>query len=317
MEESMMQKDNENTVPIIQTVQTNVSILQNKVEKLFQDTITAAQWNYFVGEIGDKIEIMKQEIDGLQIDIKNKPDKPWYYDAVVIISLLALVISFVATIFTYWQYQQQEIKDLKSELKDNIERISQIPRDYVAYTQQYTNSIVLTALNGSLQAENAMLARRSFSIAQGLPKYLDSSEYILIGQALYTSNSSEESLMMFDAAVKNAKNGNDMVSALRGKANLEMISGAIDEGRQTYQQALNVFDIFPSSIEFYKNLTTVQTYISWATSEYSIGECIRVNDMLNRAKNILDNIKPAETIALQKKQLELSIQAATTCVQKR
>lgn len=250
----------------------------------------------------EQIRSLQERLDELQQEI-SEPHK-WYKDAGTIIAILAFVFSLGTTWFSYQQANQQQIGAYKTELRDIITRISEIPRDYTAYAQTYTDPAILGQLNGSLQTENGMLAKRAVEIAKKIPEEVTSSEYLLIGQSLYNSNVTDETIRMYDLAIRSATNSNDLVAALRYEANLEMLLGEIDQGRAKYQEALNVFERFPVNNEFYINSTMAMTEIAWAVSEFSIGACDRVQGHLDAAETAIDKLRPESSAKFYRDQLE-------------
>lgn len=261
----------------------------------------------------EQIRFLQEQIDELQSEI-SKPHR-WYTDASVIIAMLAFLFSLGTTIFSYQQAQQQQIGAYKTELRDIITRISEIPRDYTAYAQTYTDPATLGQLNGSLQAENGMLAKRAVEIVKKIPREVTSSEYLLIGQSLFTSNAVDDTMQMYDLAIRGAGNSNDLVAALRMKANLQMLLGEIDAGRVTYRQALNVFEQFPVINEFYVNSTLAMTEINWAVSEFSIGACDRVSEHLAAADQAVDQLHPESSAKFYRDQLASYQKATQNCEQ--
>lgn len=241
---------------------------------------------------------------------ETSPTHKWYKDVSVVISVLAFLFSLVTTWYASQQARQQQIAANKTELRDIITRISEIPRDYTAYAQTYTDPLILGQLNGSLQVENGMLAKRAVEISARLPGEVTSSEYLLIGQSLFYSNAPEEAAQMYQQAVATAKNANDLSAALRQQANLQMLLGEAEAGRATYQVALQVFERFPVNNDFYRLSTTAMTHMAWAASEFTIGECQAVVDHLAEAEALIDQLQPASSARLYRDQLT-TYQAST------
>lgn len=285
--------------------------LQEQVDNLRQEVKSLAQASQQQAALQERLDLLGVEVDQIQTEM-NRPRR-WYSDASVMIALLALLFSLGTTLFAYYQNSQQQVGAYKTELRDIITRISAIPRDYTVYTQTYTDPTTLSLLNGYLQAENAMLAKRAMEISSRIPEEITSSEYLLIGQSLFNSNVTEETLQVYDKAIQRATNSSDLVAALKAKANLQILLGEVDAGRNTYQRALQVFERLPVSNEFYRNSTHALTHMNWAASEYIIGECENVRLHLAEAQKFVDLLRPENSAEFFRQQLEAYQASAQSC----
>ncbi|HEY0604669.1 MAG TPA: tetratricopeptide repeat protein [Herpetosiphonaceae bacterium] len=267
-----------------------------------------------MAELHETVQLLRDQVDALQIQV-SKPQR-WFSDATTLIALGALLFSLVTTFFSYWQAQIQEIDDSRTELRTIISRMSQIPRDYLVYTQTLTDANTVVELNGSLQAENAMLAARAYEISKDIPDYLTPSEYHLLAQSLFLSNQVERSLEINEFTIAKASGVNDLVPALQGKASILMLMGDVNGGRAIFQTALDVFQRYPTPIKFYELTTHFSTHMDWANAEFTIGQCAEGLKHLEEAHALLSQMQPASAAELQRKQLADYISNASKCVPK-
>jgi hypothetical protein len=238
-----------------------------------------------------KIEMMKREIDALQISVTGQR-KIWYKDFPTIISVAALLFSFGTTYVSYRHTETQDIQSQRQDLRGILQRLTALPKENLEMMKRYQGDGFAIGLAGSItNQENAMLARQAAEIARQLPKEkISATEYYSIAMAMGNALNFTAQKEFLQLCIENAKDFSDYIAALRASANLEFVSGHPEAGRVRYQEALNVWQKYPGYDQFTKTSTDVWTQLSWAGSEASMGTPLNVNQHIQDAENLLNSL---------------------------
>jgi hypothetical protein len=78
----------------------------------------------------EKIEMMRREIDALQISSADKA-KPWYKNVSTLIAVLALLFSFGTTYVSYRRTEAQDVQSMRQELRGLLQRLAALPKERV------------------------------------------------------------------------------------------------------------------------------------------------------------------------------------------
>ncbi len=258
-----------------------------------------------MSELEEKFEILKNEVDALQIALMNQ-NATWFKNIPLWVSILALLFSFGTTVVSYQRAESQNNQALKSELRVVLQRLSQLPSEQFEKKKEHEgdeNAIAFFASQAN--QEGTLLAKQSASIAKKIPPELITSiEYASIAVALQNSYQIDEALTYLSMAKLKVEGMNDEVSVLRGIANLKFISGQPEQGRTEYQEALSVFSKYQGHNEYTIKSTHVWTYRYWAYAEAGIGRLDLANQKLEQAMKLTSTIM----ISPGRSQLEGQIQ---------
>lgn len=242
-------------------------------------------------DLAGRVDLMKREIDGLQIAITSQK-KPWYKDISTLISVLALAFSFGTTMVSYRRTQVQDIESSRQELRAMLRRLTAIPREMLDTRKRYGNDqSAILGISQMYNQENAMLARQAAEISKSLPpKVVSATEYSEIALSLQNAYNLGSAKEFFQLAIDNAKDFNDEIGAIRGSANLEFMTGQPQAGRVRYEQALNIFSKYPGYDNFTKTSTDVYTELFWSQSEAAMGQFPLAIQHANNAQKIVDTM---------------------------
>src|SRR2546426_3294976 len=89
-------------------------------------------------ELEQKVDLMKREIDALQIAITGQTN-PWYKNISTILSVVALLFSFGTTYVSYHRTSVQDIQSRRQELRGLLQRLAALPKENVDIQKKYAN----------------------------------------------------------------------------------------------------------------------------------------------------------------------------------
>ncbi|MCA1629510.1 MAG: hypothetical protein LC785_06080 [Acidobacteria bacterium] len=248
----------------------------------------------FVNDLAESIQLIKKEVDALQITIMSQKT-PWYKNISTTLSILALLFSFGTTYVSYKRTEAQDIQSARVELRGLLQRLSYLPRDNFETSKKYLNDPgAMGTIGGLINQENALLSRQAAELARKLPKnYVSATEYYSIAQALQAAYNVEGAKEFLGYALESAKDFNDKIAALRSNANLMFITGKPEAGRVEYQKALNIFSGYGEYDDYTKKSTHIWTELSWAYSEANAGFKDLANQHIDSAQSYLSGLQPS------------------------
>lgn len=219
-------------------------------------------------DLEQRVEVMKREIDALQITVAGQ-SKPWYYNISTLLSVVALIFSFGTTFVSYQRTKMQDIQNARAELRGLLQRLAALPKENVELGMKYaTDPAAQNMVSSFINQENTLLVRNAAELARNLPaKSVSATEYYAIAvasQAAYDLAGAEQFLSY---AMNTEPDFNIGIACLRTLAHLKFIQGRPDAGRVDYQKALDIFSKYPQYDPFTRANTNVLTELSWAYSE--------------------------------------------------
>lgn len=251
-----------------------------------------------------RIETMKQEIDTLQIMLKNTV-RPVYRDAAAIISILALIFSFGTTFVSYDKAQLQEIQQAKSDLRVLLQRLASLPKDNLELINKYQHDAnTAQYLSGYINQENSLLAKQAADIAERIPAHISSTEHFAIHAALRFASLDQLAVKFLEKAVATADNANDAVAGLRAYGTHLISVGQLTAGREQYRQAEAIFTVYGGHADYYQKTTHILTYLNWHGAEAGVGMWEEAERLLGLARDIHVQLPPGQFTDQVGKQIE-------------
>jgi hypothetical protein len=249
-------------------------------------------------DLRSEIDIMRKEIDVLQIDSASK-NQPWYKDKSTILATAALLFSFGTTGVSYHRTQTQDVQASRQELRGILQRLNAIPRDSLEDSKKYASDpAALDRIGQLFNAENQMLVRQAGEIVRSLPRgKVSATEYYEIGTAMVNAYDLVGAEEFLNSAYSSSKSFNDEVGALRAGASVEFLLGKTGEGRSKFQQALDIFSKYPIYSDSIKAYTNAYTEMQWAAAEANSGQLAVGQQHLDNAQRIIDS-RPSDPILL-------------------
>lgn len=239
-------------------------------------------------DLEQRVELMKREIDALQVTVTER-SKPWYQNLSVLISILALLFSFGTTLVSYHRSNIQDIQNARAELRGLLQRLAALPKENVEAGVKYASDPASRNLvGGFINQENTLLARNAAELAKKLsPKSVSATEYYAIAVALQSGYDLNGADQFLNYAINAEPNFNIEISCLRAMANLKFIEGQPQAGRVQYQKALDIFSKYPQYDPYTRASTNVLTELSWAYSEAASSEFAFATQHVDGAEKIL------------------------------
>ena len=239
-------------------------------------------------DLEQRVELMKREIDALQVTVTER-SKPWYKNVSVLISIFALVFSLGTTLVAYHRSNVQDTQNARAELRGLLQRLAALPKENVEAGVKYASDPASkNMVSGFINQENILLARNAAELAKKLSrKSVSATEYYAIAVALQSGYDLNGADQFLDYAINAEPDFNIEISCLRAMANLKFIEGQPQAGRVQYQRALDIFSKYPQYDPFTRASTNVLTELSWAYSEAASNEFASATQHVDSAEKIL------------------------------
>jgi hypothetical protein len=245
----------------------------------------------------EQLSILRGRLDRVDEDIRLltlRARPSWYKDVATLISVFALVFSLGTTIVTALHTREQDIHDLRTELRGLQQRLAALQKEDYEVSRKYINDP--TTMSGFLSLitqESILLSRQADEILRRLPSnQIAATDYIAVANGQEFTRMFELAIPNLKRAIAVASNLDDEVAALRSLAGLEMTQGNIGEARAHFQQALDVFgkDTYRGYDQSTKLSTNTFTELLWATAEKSTGNSDQFQQHTNRAEQLVNSM---------------------------
>src|SRR3954462_5477031 len=160
--------------------------------------------------VGDPLEDVLTEIHSriaaLESESRNKsivPPVRWYKEPATLVSVLALVFSIIATLYTSREASNQNARAARAELGQLVQRLSALPKENADLIARYAdNRAVLTSLSGSINSENLVLAQQAADVIDRIPDQVSGSEFLAVAMALELSSTYPRSLELIERGLR-------------------------------------------------------------------------------------------------------------------
>ena len=232
-----------------------------------------------------RLNLMKQEVDGLQVRATDDR-KPWFRRIPIVISILALLFSFGTTGVSLYRTWQQDKFDDRAELRTLIQRLGAMPRERIELMSRFEEQQdVALRLNDYLTNEHEILATQAAEIANRIPDLVSSGEALAIAVALLGAQRVWEAERFYALAGSLADSPNEVVVAY-GSVGSWLIMSDLDKGRAYFLQAEQRLDT--DYVSHHPNILAAAKLIllrNWSHAEARIGKCDRARELLAEAEN--------------------------------
>ncbi|MGH6851350.1 MAG: hypothetical protein ACREDD_13045, partial [Methylocella sp.] len=189
-----------------------------------------------ITELKENVAKIKQEVDDALKIASNQRDRQWFRSPSILISLLALLFSFGTTAVSFIRTNKQDVHDARSELRNLIQRLDQIPRENVEYQTKYANDpLVQNQVSALLNSENAMVTKDAADVIDRIPNNVSATEYLAVARALSNSALTDRALKFAKRGLDVSSDVNDEVDLDRFYAGLLFSVGNAEQGRTQYK----------------------------------------------------------------------------------
>src|SRR3954447_18666712 len=260
--------------------------------------------------VGDPLEDVLTEIHSriaaLESESRNKsivPPVRWYKEPATLVSVLALVFSIIATLYTSREASNQNARAARAELGQLVQRLSALPKENADLIARYAdNRAVLTSLSGSINSENLVLAQQAADVIDRIPDQVSGSEFLAVAIALELSGTYPRSLELIERGLRVDKDPTSEEGMLRLKAKILFGAGDIKGGRAQLRYALGVWK-GASAQE--RGRGNAYTELTWSGLERQAGNCQEALIHFNLARQAMGQLSEGPW----KRQLAQNLQA--------
>jgi hypothetical protein len=245
-----------------------------------------------IADTRDELVMIHREIDALQVVVAERKT-PWYKSVSTILSVTALLFSFGTTYVSNKRIAAQDIQSNHQQLRTVLQRMAALPKENVEVGKKYADDPAsLSIIGGLINQENTLLVRQAAELARALPNGVVSPiEYYAIALGLQNAYDLRGAKEFMGLSARTAGDFNTEISARRGVANLEFLTGNPVAGRALYVNALNIFSKYAGYDPFTVGDTNVRTELSWAYSEATVDRSMVIAHIDN-AERIANTLTP-------------------------
>ena len=243
----------------------------------------------------EKYDLLKKEVDSLQIQLSNN-QKPFYQSPSVIISIFALLFSFGTTGVSYYKSYQDAIRANRREARELIQRVTKLPIENFELMKRNEGSALGESLSRMINQENVLLASQAAELIKRYPDSFSSNEYFAVANALFQSSIKKDVQYLLENAIKKARNALDYNNSTRAFASFHFTQGDPLEGRKLFKMALAVWKKFPERNPFIVHSTDLDTLMYWSNAELTLNNYAEAKDLIDRAKEKLTKLPPVNII---------------------
>lgn len=254
------------------------------------------------------------EIDALQVAASGSRRR-WFQDTGLIISVVALLFSFGTTAVSYYRVRQQDVQAARAELNVFLQRLNELPMESAALRAEYDPAIA-NQLTGYLSSEATFIASQAADVMDQIPEHVSATEYIVVADAFANAGEFEQAERLIEKALDSADNLNEEVVVLRTNGQYQFLSGDIEGGRASYQEALALREKYPSQINGYHDWLDALTRLHWSTAEARVGNCDQAREQLDITSEIEQAVLAPTGIFSLAPQLAAQQAALAGCVER-
>jgi tetratricopeptide (TPR) repeat protein len=242
-----------------------------------------------INDLQDEITHLRNKVDRI-----DESKKSWTKDISTFISVAAFLFSFGTTIVSYKRANEQDIHNLKSELRTILQRLAALPKENMEiFTKYAADKNTVAILSGYVGQENLLLSKQANEVLKRLPSdQVSATDYSAVALALAQSRNYDEAIADFKHALAVATILDDEVNALRLLGGLEMTAGKADDARKHFQSALDIFSKYPGYDNFTKLSTNFLTELTWAQGEAVNRNMEAASQHMNGADQLVGGMPP-------------------------
>ncbi len=270
-----------------------------------------------INDLRDEITHLRNKVDFIAEE-NQEAKGPWFKNIATVISVAAFLFSFGTTIVSYKRTNDQDIHNLKSELRSLLQRLAALPKENLEIYKKYqTEPNTIAVLSGYLNQENLLLSKQANEVIKRLPKdQVSATDYTAVAMALEQSRNFDTATANFNNALAVATILDDEVGALRLLASLEMMMGKTGDARRHFQSAVDIFaEKYRTYDDFTKNYTNFLTEINWAQAEGAARNIEAAMQHLNNADQIVGRMPQGPQTELYRSQVSQSRSALSAPAQ--
>jgi hypothetical protein len=270
---------------------------------------SSVQIQHRVAQLASLLEGVRQEVDALQV-AAMRTTAPWYKQAAVVVSAMALLFSFGTTYVSYRHTESQDVQASRTELRSILQRLSALPRENAELQDKYKlDPAVLAGLSGMMNQENSILSSQAVEVAERISDKVTATESYAIAMALQNSYQAARSAEFLRHAIDKATDMNADVSAVRAYGGYLFAVGQAEAGRQQFAKAVDIGAKYPDQIPAVVTLTRVWSELQWSTAEAQAGFRQEARQHVDRAADLAATMPPGPMTEQVRAQVRQAVDA--------
>ena len=244
-----------------------------------------------VAELRRALDATKAELDALQTHVlsENKRgwSKHWPNVATILVAALTLAFSIWVNQGSAERLAEQDRHAARAELRELLQRLQALPVQNFENERTYVDDPAARSFMGSaIQGETTLLAEQAADLIDQLEGTAGADEYGQVAYALTNAGLTQDAQRLVEEGLVVADSAPSLAALLRQAAIIRFTLGDFDAGRTRWQEALEVFEQFPSDSEIAKAGSLSYTEATWANSEIIQGNCVEAASHLVRARDL-------------------------------
>lgn len=214
--------------------------------------------------------------------------RPWNRQASVLLAVLALAFSMMATWFGEQRAGERDESAARVELSQIIQRLVSLPKENAELQKLYAGDpAMLNALSAMVATENDVLTRQASDVIKRIPDRVSGSEYFAVGQALVLTGNYGRAETLLDAGLSRDNDASSRAALWRVKGALYFATGELALARAAMSSALEAYAAEQPSAAA---AAAVYTEWAWAVHEKTNGDCEEAKAHLDRAQGHLETL---------------------------
>jgi hypothetical protein len=239
-------------------------------------------------DLRQQLAVAARDIEHLKDTARAKG--PWYREASVIISILALLASVAATVLGLLNTGSDRDIQARSRLSTIIGQLN-------TAQQQLQDPLK----GGS--ADVRLLAQQAEELMREVPA--STVEKLVVAQALVQAGLDDRAAPLAKQVEQSSSDLGEVVTATRLSGLLRFRAGDLDGGRAAFQRAVQVFEQprFAGATRAVRLTVNEETQFWWASAEFQAGQCAQARRHMNESAALLDQLPPGNDITAYRQRL--------------
>lgn len=253
--------------------------------------------------VGEQLLIMKREIDLLQIELA-KPSAPWFKQIPVLVSIGALILSIITTLYSAHLSSEEALNDSRAELRQVVIQIDEVNQELTELETKYrTDPNALQNFRSGAYTRKLILVNQAVDTILRIDEGLTAAEYYSVGASLESLGSLDPRVFdLYRRGLALVPEPNTSIALYRSLALAYFAVNNPVEGRKSYEEALKVSAGIPST----RVLNDARTHMFWATNELSLKECGNAKRQFDAARAQIETFKKSGAVVLADYQAQLT-----------
>jgi len=248
--------------------------------------------------VEENLELKGKEIDGIQVGLLQP--KKWWHASSNIISIVAILISIIATVYSARQDASKELSEQKKRVKEIVKRLTEL------------DNMRFNSYGGYLRfGEESNLVDEAIELSEIDYRLLNDAEYSAVINSALRTNKTENFEKLIEKALKTVNDASSKYSIKNGQADyLFNIKRDTANGRKVMLEVLELTQQQVVSPEI-KKINIANELAIWSSNELMADNYLEADTLLIVAENMIYHDKdpwkienfPIKNDLMQRRQL--------------